>query len=38
MLREKIDYASSKLTCNNELALLVRVAVVFVLPFAFILP
>ena len=32
MLSEKIDYASSKLTCNNELALLVRVAVVSPLP------
>ena len=32
MLCEKIDYASSKLTCNNELALLVRVAVVSPLP------
>lgn len=32
MLRDKIDYASSKLTCNNELALLVRVAVVSPLP------
>ena len=29
MLHDKIDYASSKLTCNNELALLVRVAVVY---------
>jgi hypothetical protein len=32
MLSEKIDYASSKLTCNKELALLVEVAVVSPLP------